>query len=68
MRVELKKGCDNIVCKWQMTFQASEYKGNFFLDLNNDNNQPICIRVAKLGLKFFLNIFFFYFLNLVLGF
>ena len=51
-----------------MTFQALEYKGKNFLDLNNDNNQPICVRVVKLGLKFFPKIFFFYFLNLGLGF
>ena len=24
-----------------MTFQALEYKGRSFLDLNNDDNQPI---------------------------
>ena len=49
MRVELKKGCDNIVCKWQMTFQASEYKGRNFLNLNNDDNQPICPTYSKDG-------------------
>ena len=36
-----KEECDTIVHKWQMYFQASEYKGRNFLNLNNNNNQPI---------------------------
>lgn len=37
-----KEECDVIVCKWQIYFQVSEYKGKNFLDLNDDDNQPIC--------------------------
>ena len=32
-----------------MYFQASEYKGRNFLDLNNDDNQPICPMYSKGG-------------------
>ena len=30
-----------------MTFQVSEYKRKNFLDLNNDDNQPICPMYSK---------------------
>ena len=33
-----KEKCSSIVHKWQMYFQASEYKGRNFLDLNDNNN------------------------------
>jgi len=36
-----KEECDSILQNWQMIFQASDYKGNNFLDLVNDNNSPI---------------------------
>ena len=38
-----------------MYFQASDYKENYFLNLNNDNNQPICHTYCKGGawLKYF---------------
>ena len=42
-----KKEYNSVICKWQMYFQASEYKGRNFLDLNNDNNQPICPAYSK---------------------
>jgi len=32
-----------------MYFQASEYKRRNFLNLNNDNNQPICSTYSKDG-------------------
>ena len=36
-----KDECDSIIQKWQMYFQASDYKGRSFLDLNDDNGKPI---------------------------
>jgi len=36
-----KKEYNSIVKKWQMYFQASNYKRRHFLDLNNDDSQPI---------------------------
>ena len=36
-----REECDSIVKKWQMYFQASNYKRKHFLDLNNDNNHSI---------------------------
>jgi len=44
-----KEECDDIVCKWQMMFQALEYKRRNFLDLNNDDNQLICPTYSKGG-------------------
>jgi len=32
-----------------MTFQASDYKGRNFPNLNNNNNQPICPTYSKSG-------------------
>ena len=32
-----------------MYFQASKYKRRNFLELNNDNNQPICLTYSKDG-------------------
>jgi len=37
-----KEECDSIVKRWQMNFQASDYKGRDFLDLNNDDGNLIC--------------------------
>ena len=42
-----KEECNSVVKKWQMYFQVSDYKGNYFLNLNNDNNQPICPTYCK---------------------
>ena len=42
-----KEKCNSIIYKWQMYFQASEYKGRNFLDLNDDNNQPIHLTYSK---------------------
>ena len=41
--------CNVIVKKWQMYFQVSDYKGKHFLELNNDNNEPICSIYSKGG-------------------
>ena len=42
-----KEKCNSIIYKWQMYFQASEYKRRNFLDLNDDNNQPIHLTYSK---------------------
>ena len=42
-----KEECDNIIKNWQITFQASDLQGNYFLDLlNNDfcNIKPTYIK------------------------
>ena len=39
--VDRKKECDSIIHKWQMMFQASEFKGRNFLELNDDDHNPI---------------------------
>ena len=44
-----KEECNSIVRKWQMYFQASNYKKRHFLDLNNDNDKPICPTYSKGG-------------------
>jgi len=44
-----KKECDFIINKWQMYFQASEYRGKNFMDLNDDNNQHIHPTYTKEG-------------------
>ena len=36
-----KDKCNSIIQKWQMYFQASDYRGKNFLDLNDDDNKPI---------------------------
>jgi len=52
-----------------MYFQASEYKKRNFLELNNDNNIPICLIYAKgrVWLKNFgfLNLLYVYVTRLV---
>ena len=52
-----KEECNDIVCKWQMMFQVLEYKRRNFLNLNNDNSQPIYLIYSKGGvwLKKFLS-------------
>jgi len=42
-----KEECDIIVRKWQMYFQASNFKGRYFLNLNNSDGQPICLTYFK---------------------
>ena len=44
-----KEECDTIVKQWQMYFQASEYKGRNFLELNDNDHQPICPTYSKGG-------------------
>jgi len=36
-----KTKCDSILSQWKMLFQASDFKGRNFLDLLNDNLNPI---------------------------
>jgi len=44
-----KSECDNILCNWKMTFQASDGKGNYFLNLLNVNFNFIKLFYAKRG-------------------
>jgi len=44
-----KDKCNSILKSWQMYFQASDYKGKNFLDLNNDNGKTICPTYSKGG-------------------
>jgi len=44
-----KEECDSIVKKWQMYFQASNYKGRNFLNLNKNNNNSIYSTYSKDG-------------------
>jgi len=44
-----KEECNDIICEWQMTFQASEYKGKHFLELNDNNNIPVKPTYSKGG-------------------
>ena len=46
-----KEECDSIVRKWQMYFQASDYKGRNFLELNDNNGNPICPSYSKGGAR-----------------
>ena len=47
--------CDDLVNRWKMTFQASEDKGHNFLDLSDDDNNPLKPTYSKSGtwLKYF---------------
>ena len=45
-----KSESDNILKVWKMMFQASDLKGNQFLDLLNDNNNIIELLYIKGGL------------------
>ena len=44
-----KSKCDDIVNAWKMMFQASDFKGNHFLDLLDDDNNIIELLYAKEG-------------------
>jgi len=44
-----KEKCDSILQNWQMTSQASDYKGKNFLDLVDDNNLPTMPTYTKEG-------------------
>ena len=48
-----KKERNFIVHKWQVYFQALEYKGRNFLNLNDNNYQPICLTYTKVWIKHF---------------
>ena len=45
-----KSECGDIVNVWKMTFQASDLKGNQFLNLLDDNNNTIKLSYVKGGL------------------
>ena len=45
-----KEECNNIIRNWQMTFQASDLKGNNFLELLDNNYLPITPTYKKGGL------------------
>ena len=36
-----KSECDNIIKNWKMTFQVLDLKGHYFLDLVDNDNNPI---------------------------
>jgi len=42
-----KKECDAIVRKWQMYFQAFNFKRRYFLNLNDNDSQPIYPTYSK---------------------
>jgi len=44
-----KDKCNSIIQKWQMYFQASDYRGKNFLDLNDDDDKPIQPSYSKGG-------------------
>jgi len=44
-----KYKCDDIISNWKMTFQASDLKGNNFLDLVNSNDKILEPRYSKGG-------------------
>jgi len=50
-----KEECNLLLKNWQMTFQALDYKGKNFLDLNDDDNLPTRPTYSKGGawLKYF---------------
>jgi len=50
-----KEECNSLLKNWQMTFQALDYKGKNFLDLNDDDNLPTRPTYSKGGawLKYF---------------
>jgi len=50
-----KSKCDNILSNWKMTFQASDLKGHHFLDLSDEDSNPLEPTYAKGGswLKYF---------------
>jgi len=42
-----KEKYNAIIRKWQMYFQASDYKRRHFLDLNSNDDQPIYPTYSK---------------------
>ena len=44
-----KDKCNSIIQKWQMYFQASDYRGKNFLDLNDNDDKPIQPSYSKGG-------------------
>ena len=42
-----KEEYDFIICRWQMTFQASDHKERKFLDLNDDKGVYIHLTYTK---------------------
>ena len=42
-----KRECDGIVNEWKMIFQASDDKGRNFLDLVDDDNNPLELSYSK---------------------
>ena len=44
-----KEECNSIIHRQQITFQASDYKGRNFLDLNDDKKVYICSTYTKRG-------------------
>ena len=50
-----KSECDNILSNWKMTFQASDLKGHHFLNLCDEDNNPLEPTYVKGGswLKYF---------------
>jgi len=45
-----KSECDNLIQNWKMTFQASDHKDQQFLDLVDDNDNPIKLSYINGGL------------------
>ena len=44
-----KSKCDSILSQWRMLFQAADSKGRFFIDLLDDNLNPIELSNTKGG-------------------
>jgi len=44
-----KHDCDSIILQWKMSFQASDLKGRNFLELLNDNSNPLKLSAIKGG-------------------
>jgi len=55
MGLEQKNKCDDTANKWKMTFQASDLKGKYFLNLLNSDDNIIELSYIKgrSWLKFF---------------
>ena len=45
-----KKECDDLINIWRMTFQASDFKSNNFLDLVDSDNNLLNLSYIKSGL------------------
>ena len=63
-----KSKCNLILSQWRMLFQVADSKERFFLDLLNDNLNPICYGTLNTNnfyfyfLLFFLILLFFFFI------